>query len=58
VSEIRMISVEGYLYQLGLACLEGATAPETRPLLLAVLQIAPRIIAELQREARRARMAA
>ena len=44
-----MISIENYLRALGLACIEAAGEPRVRPLLLALLLIAPKTIAELRR---------
>jgi hypothetical protein len=41
--------IENYLRALGLACLEAADKPRMRPLLFAVLLLAPKTIAELRR---------
>ena len=52
VPEIKIISVEGYLRALGLACQEAADEPRVRPLLFALLLLAPKTILELRRAAR------
>jgi hypothetical protein len=58
VPEIKIISVEGYLRALGLACLEAAREPRVRPLLFPLLLIAPKTILELRRAEQRSRLAA
>lgn len=52
---IKTSSVENYLRALSAACREAADEPRARPLLFALLALAPRTIAELRWEGARAR---
>jgi hypothetical protein len=51
-------SVEQYLRALGSACLEAATTPKVRPLLFALLLVAPRTLLQIAAEQRARRLAA
>ena len=53
MSEIRVSSVEAYLRALSAACREAADEPQVRPLLFALLLIAPRTLWQLAAEQRR-----
>ena len=58
MSEIKVTSVEQYLRALGSACPEAATTPKVRPLLFALLLVAPRTLLQIAAEQRARRLAA
>ena len=53
MSESKVSSIEHYLHALARACEEAAAEPKVRPLLFALLLLAPRTILELRRADRR-----
>jgi len=53
-TQVDTPSIEGYLYQLALLCLEVLRRPSLLPALIAILRLAPGTIETLRTERRRA----